>query len=100
MLYRQKYNINANEEEQEGEKEDGAGKTDEGDDDEVDGEGGSSVGMLNRKYVLAKQYLTELSEKDREELEEIRQKEFEVRQAAHERMMKGEAACSNKELAE
>jgi hypothetical protein len=44
--------------------------------------------------------LTELSEKDREELEEIRQQEFEARQAAHERMMKGEAACSNEELAE
>ncbi|KAJ7838059.1 hypothetical protein B0H14DRAFT_2588793 [Mycena olivaceomarginata] len=72
-LYQQKYNVNTDEEEQESEKEDGAGEKEEGDDNEGDGKGGSSISALNHKYTLAKQYLNKLSEKDREELEEMQQ---------------------------
>jgi hypothetical protein len=40
------------------------------------------------------------SARRREELVELREKEFEERQAAHQRLVKGEGLCSNEELAE
>lgn len=91
-LYRQKYHVNADKEEGEGEKE-------EGDDDGED-EGGTTAGALNRKYAFAKEYLETLSKEEREELVELRDKDFEERQAAHQRMVKGEGSRSNEELAE
>jgi hypothetical protein len=95
-LYRQKYHVNADEEDGEGEKE--LEEEDKGEDE--DERDTITAGALNRKYAFTKEYLATLSTEEREELVELRDKDFEDRQAAHKRLLMGEDLCSSEELAE
>jgi hypothetical protein len=87
------------ENEEEGEK-DGDEEGEKDGDEEEEEPARSRSATLNRKYSLAKSYFNKLSEEEKEELEKMREDDYNARCAAHGRALKGEAACSSEELAE
>jgi hypothetical protein len=124
-LYREKYNVNADDEEQEegaqgGEEEEegekGEGGQGDGEDEKGEGEkrgsdndgddeeegraaNGRSV-TLHRKYALAQGYWAGLDEEEQAKLKKEREDDYQERLAAHKRLAQGEVACSPEELAE
>jgi hypothetical protein len=73
------------------------------DDEEEAGEGEASAAqarLLKRKYRLARNYFDELDEEEQNEVQKIREADYQERRAAHDRMLRGEQPCNAEELSE
>jgi hypothetical protein len=95
--YREAYKKEADDEEEEGSPLEAFEK--EGDEGE-DNDGPTCVQLLHRKFHLAHTYLGELSEEEQEKVRQTREEDYATRRAAHDRLIKGDTACTVEELAE
>ncbi|KAJ7709245.1 hypothetical protein B0H14DRAFT_2646398 [Mycena olivaceomarginata] len=83
------------ENEEEGEK-DGDEEGEKDGDEEEEEPARSRSATLNRKYSLAKSYFKKLSEEEKEELEKMREDDYNARRAAHGRALKGRPPAAPK----
>jgi hypothetical protein len=82
------------------EKDDPREKEDEDGEEGEEGEASPThAELLQRKYRLAKAYFDELDENEQEEVQKIREADYQERRSAHDRMLHGETASIAEELA-
>ncbi|KAJ7811820.1 hypothetical protein B0H14DRAFT_3479436 [Mycena olivaceomarginata] len=81
---------------------DGDGDGEGGSDGDGDGDGDDSRPgqLLHRKFRLAQAYFEKLTDEEKEQLRDQRERDFEERREAFRKSLKGEMECSPDELAE